>query len=518
MDQLKQLLNRITELSDEELGALRSLVLDLYEAHQLDPETVHGTDSYEQLAVLASAATKVKAEEKRREDNIIRAQEAQTVLASFRTEPRRAVIPGVPSDRAPQGWRTGGATGTARAITASGLELPDGAALSREFLDVLRTQHSVPGGNGEKVKIATLRTDRGPERTLRLSDSPEAVTAALDAAARAHESAVREALANPSAITAAGGLGAPRDTDYTLPGFESTVRPVKAALPVFTTDRGGVRFVRPPQLASLNGAVGIWTVQNDVDARTNTAVRKPALRVLPGGEIAVDVQAITNLLVFGNLMARAYPEFIQRVTDLALAAHSRIAEQQLLTQLGALSTSVSGGAGEGGNLGATRVLLPLLERAATGMRNRLRMPADAPLQVILPDWARGILRTDLALQEPGDSTVGVTDADLARYLAARNLSPTWAMDGEAGQHFDPQNPGPVNAWPTEVVSYMFPAGAFQFLDNGKLDLGIVRDSTLNAANDHMTFSETFEAVLFRGGEAFRINQAVTPSGIARAAA
>jgi hypothetical protein len=92
------------------------------------------------------------------------------------------------------------------------------------------------------------------------------------------------------------------------------------------------------------------------------------------------------------------------------------------------------------------------------------------------------------------------------------------MDGEAGQQFNVQNPGPVNAWPTSVVSYMFPAGAFQFLDNGKLDLGIVRDATLNAANDFMLFSETFEAVVFRGGEAFRINQAVTPSGIARAAA
>ncbi len=92
------------------------------------------------------------------------------------------------------------------------------------------------------------------------------------------------------------------------------------------------------------------------------------------------------------------------------------------------------------------------------------------------------------------------------------------MDGEASQHFDPQNPGAVNDWPDEIVSYMFPAGAFQFLDGGTLDLGLVRDSTLNAANDFTTFMETFEAVAFRGGEALRISQAVTPSGIARAAA
>jgi len=66
--------------------------------------------------------------------------------------------------------------------------------------------------------------------------------------------------------------------------------------------------------------------------------------------------------------------------------------------------------------------------------------------------------------------------------------------------------------------YMFPAGAFQFLDGGTLDLGLIRDGTLNAANDAQMFSETFEGVLRRGGEALRITQELTPNGTARAAA
>jgi hypothetical protein len=61
-------------------------------------------------------------------------------------------------------------------------------------------------------------------------------------------------------------------------------------------------------------------------------------------EVVVDVQAITNILTFGNLMSRAYPEWIARVVDLALAAHARLSEEQLLTQIGALSTPVSGAA------------------------------------------------------------------------------------------------------------------------------------------------------------------------------
>lgn len=529
MEKIKQLLGRITELSVDELGELRSLILGLGEAKQLeaeaDPNKVHSTDDFEELAVLASAATKVKAEEKRREDNIIRAHDAQQVLASLRTEPRRtAAALGVPADRLPQAWRASG--GTARAVTASGMAINDSGGLADEFINVLRFYDGGAGVDGEKVRIATLRVDRGPTRTLRASDSTEAITAALNAAAEAHETALRQALSEPTAITAAGGLGAMRDTDYTLPDFESTDRPVKAALPVFTTDRGGVRFMRPPELANISGAVGIWTVANDVAARTDPLIRKPVLRVLPGGEVAVDTQAITNILVFGNMLGRAYPEFVRRVIDLAAAAHARIAEQQLLTQIGALSTAVTGATNEGEVVtgppvvaaGATRVLLPLYERAAMGMRNRLRMAPDTPMQLILPVWARGILRSDLAMQEPGDTTLGVTDAELISYLAARHLAPTWAMDGEAGQQFNAQAPGPVNTWPTSVISYMFPAGAFQFLDNGTLDLGLVRDSTLNAANDYQMFSETFEAVAFRGGESFRISQAVTPSGLSQAAA
>ncbi|MDT0276711.1 major capsid protein [Blastococcus goldschmidtiae] len=506
MDRIKDLLGRITELADDELEELRGLILDAADTFNVDPTRVHGVESTEKLESLAAAATTVKQEVRRRESNVKAAHEATRVLASFRTEPLRTAAR-VPDDRLPIPRRSTGGAAT-RALTASGTELGGTHDFSDEFLTQLRTYQGTRGTHGDKVLVATVKVDRPSSRVLRTTDSAEVVTAAFAAAADEH--AVSQV-----ALTAAGGRGPFTDTDYTLIGFESAVRPVKTSLPTFTVQRGGVRFVRPPRLGDLTGSVGIWTMQNDIDALTDPAVRKPMLRVQPGGETLVDLQAITSILVFGNLMQRAYPEFVQRVMDLATAFHAKIAEQQLLTQIGSLSTAVTGPASD---LGATRVLLPLLDRTATAMRNRLRMPANAVLQLILPDWSRGILRSDLALQEPGDATLGVTDAELMTYFATRNLSVTWAMDGEAGQHFDPQAPGAVNDWPGEIVSYMFPAGAFQFLDGGTLDLGLVRDSQLNAANDFSTFMETFEAVAFRGGEAFRISQAVTPSGVARAAA
>lgn len=500
MERLESLLARIHELSDDELQELADLVREVVDTKGTGPDV-----PVKELESLAAAAVKVRTEQKRR-DELIPGRAARRTLDTFRATQAAQGGVIVPTDRRPRPSRVG----TARAVTAGGQPIDGGAgALAETFMSALRTYQGIGrgGSDGDRTRVATVHANRPASRTL--DGSPQAVTAALDAAAEAH---------TQQALTAAGGLAAPEDADYTLVGFEVTDRPVKTALPTFTAERGGVRFIRPPTLTDLDGAIGVWTVPNDIAAATDATVRKPSLRVSVGGEVVVDIQAVTQILTFGNMTARAYPEFVTRVLDLSLAAHARLAEQQLLTQIGSLSTAVSGATGEGNNLGATRVLLPLLDRAATAMRDRLRTRPDAPLQIILPHWARGILRSDLALQEPGDARVGTTDADLAAYLGSRYLVPTWALDGETGQQFNPQAPGAVNAWPTEIVCYMFPAGAFQFLDGGTLDLGLVRDSTLNAANDFQMFSETFEAVLFRGGEALRIKQAVTPNGIARAAA
>ena len=51
-----------------------------------------------------------------------------------------------------------------------------------------------------------------------------------------------------------------------------------------------------------------------------------------------------------------------------------------------------------------------------------------------------------------------------------------------------------------------------FLDGGELNLGAVRDSTLNASNSFQLFQETFEAALFRGHEALQLSLKIAPTG------
>jgi hypothetical protein len=55
-----------------------------------------------------------------------------------------------------------------------------------------------------------------------------------------------------------------------------------------------------------------------------------------------------------------------------------------------------------------------------------------------------------------------------------------------------------------------------FLDGGTLDLGLVRDSTLNSTNDYKIFLETFEGVAKVGVESLRVTTPVILAGASAA--
>jgi hypothetical protein len=72
----------------------------------------------------------------------------------------------------------------------------------------------------------------------------------------------------------------------------------------------------------------------------------------------------------------------------------------------------------------------------------------------------------------------------------------------------------IPVYPAQIDSLLFVTGTKLFLDGGNLDLGLVRDSTLNARNRYRQFSETFEGVADRGIENLRLVLSVLPTGAA----
>ena len=423
-----------------------------------------------------------------------------------------------------------------------GAELKDLSEVSKAFSERLRAIGSRGTGNGEQHTVASFNIDYPTDRRLVGGD-------------RLINESRMDAVASPEAVVAAGGICAPLPIDEELITYGSTNRPVRDSLPRFNAERGGVIYLTPPTLADVDGAVSIWTLADDyaaigadlptdgllpgevparsaADGTLGTSVYpghingtgadvtgpvKPCIRITCGEEIRAYVDAIPSCFTIGNMQARAYPELVEKHLELALVWQARFGEQRLLTRIGNLSTKVRTKATHG----ITRDFLNALSQAVAGFRSRHRLDENFRLHAILPVWFRDAIRADMLLQIAGDgqdATFGLTDATIDRWIAERGVNVTWALDGEAGQVFGDQEGAPtlsgVNVtpgtetdlveFPDEVVWYLFPEGGFVFLDGGTLDLGIVRDSTLNSKNDYQIFVETFEGLIKRAPETFRV--------------
>jgi len=250
---------------------------------------------------------------------------------------------------------------------------------------------------------------------------------------------------------------------------------------------------------------------------------KPALEITCGTETEVLVEAIPQILNVGNMRARFNPEILSQALHYLSMAHAVTAEVELLRQMRAFAKHVSGTQ----RFGVARDVLTTLDLVTAYTRDRYRLPDTTMLRVVLKRWIKNAIRADIAKAafpyEGGDAytSLAVTDAQIDAWFAARNVVPTWAFDDDTGsQNFAAQGAGtasvPValNGWPATTRMLIFPEGTFQFLDGGQLDLGVVRDSTLNAQNKMQLFAETFEGVAPRGFEALDFTAAFVSNGAA----
>ena len=392
----------------------------------------------------------------------------------------------------------------------SGSVIPDYLSLANALLERRNSMGRTSGGDGEQALVASIKTDHfyDPTHTLISSD-----TEGNQDKVNAVVASVAQKTASTEGLVAAGGLYGPVETSYDIYKLgESLARPVKAALPSFKADRGGLRFLTPPVLADLQGAVSVWTLEDDIAAVDPASGKeKPCIRVKAGEEVTVYIEALPLCLTFGNIGARAFPEMVERHVELAMVWQARFAESRLLERIGNLSTKVTAKS----ELGVARDILGQIDRAGAALRNRHRLEPNFPLKAIFPLWFKDAMRSDLIKQMPGDgqeAAFDLVDSTIDRWFAARNVSVTWTYDGESTQYFAEQADGALVNYPSKLVWYLFPEGTFLFLEEATLDLGIVRDSTLNATNDYKMFIETFENVAKVGVESLRVESDVTIAG------
>ena len=438
--------------------------------------------------------------------------------------PERRTVAGLPTVFAQQST---GRIAAGTPLTSSA----DLATLTRDVLAGL-DRTAPPTGIGGRHVVASARWENAYPAERRLSPS--------DAQ---HNTSALDAVCAPRAVLASGGVCLPVNIDLSVPTWAGADRPLRDGLPAFQADRGGLRFVTPPDIgvpslqgspSGLGSATEIWTEATDANPAGAT---KPVYVVQCGTEQLVYVNAIPTRVQFGNMQSRFAPEQIAANTDLAIAVAAREAELELLTLMYNASKQVC----PEQFLGATRDILATADLLAQQYRYSHRIPDNVPLTAVFPAWARGVIRADLAREQAHDNAgsvnvLAITDEQIDDWFAARGINVIWTLDGLkagaygtggsalANQFFPILTAGDEPQWPNQssdgsfVVGWLlYVEGTYQFLDGGRLDLGVVRDSTLDATNDYETFVEVFEGVAFRGIEAFQVQSTVKPSGASSAA-
>jgi len=382
----------------------------------------------------------------------------------------------------------------------------DISALAELLVDRKRHTASVPTGTFEKITLASATV----EHPYVLGTGYEENFAILDAVRSRHA----QARAEVNALVASGGNCAPLEPDYDFFRLAEAMNPVESCLPTVQVPRGGIRFISPPDFRDAAAGVRVTTEVEDASGYPPTAP-KPCVAVAcpPVEECRVDV--VSQCVRFGNLNFRTFPEQVESFLQDLAVIFTETKEIFYLDAIDNASTAVTAGS----TYGAVRSLINNIAIATANYRRRHHMAADAVLELFLPSWIAEFVYVDLV----NDHSLGLAQIceDPVRTVqcafATLNLNVCFYYDSAtgAGQEFNAaQAAGVLNSFPTTVVSYIFAPGTFVRLDGGTLDVGMIRDSSLNGTNDLEMFSEEWLQVCFVGLESIRLEHTLCPDGTA----
>jgi hypothetical protein len=465
-----------------------------------DDDGDEGDDSGDEVEAEAEAEEVEAVEEVEEEE-----KEAVLVASADETPEPKPVPAAPPRPSAPQvvyrrpvpvadADRTPGDAGPTRPVlvAASGVEGTragvhlDAYTLAKSMIDYVsrrspptKHQHGVE----EKLLIASAQYQFPEDRRL------------LDGDHAANVRKIR-AIGNPylgvdgqKALVASGGLCAPLTPLYDIPDLAVTDRPVRDALPSFQAERGGISVPSVSTIGDISTAITV--IEEEGDAAGGTFATKSCQDLTCPTWTDVAIGIISHCREYGNLNARAWPEGIAHENAITMAAHARTAEARLLDRIKALSINVTGGAA---TLSAWSHFVYAVTRTRASMRYVLRLDRNFRLRMLAPEWLPDLLVTD-QVSAQFDRFMAMEEA--TANLRAYGVEPTWYKDTPSTgttQGFSDETASAIDDFPDDAQIALFPEGTFLHLDGGVLELGIVRDSTLNSTNDYQVFGETFENV------------------------
>lgn len=319
------------------------------------------------------------------------------------------------------------------------------------------------------------------------------------------------------------------------------------SLPTVTARRGSLSWPQTPKFSDIYSGTGFYMPDSEM-RKDEMPVPRPD--PLPGSirrdkpcylvqctenqSIVLDVTGICVMVP--TLLERAYPELVNHTMQQIMAAHAHKMNAMTLADMDRLvaagnrktySQTTEATTGSAYGPGAMATLLGILELEVEHIRYKYRLGMNATVEVVLPAFARGILRSDLA-KKHGVDMLSVSNEQIDAHLRVRGVNPQYVLDWQdafAGvplggpNRADPLTTDPdpdgtwmprydgtlwggdalPDAWPDEVKFLMYPAGTYFKATQDIISIDGLYDSSLLARNLHLaTFTEEAYKVALKG--------------------
>lgn len=370
---------------------------------------------------------------------------------------------------------------------ASGQQIDKGALVA--------AMHSRSRGlidDGKRIPVAQIEDPRAQEFRIEKGDDADAVMTAAVAS--------RLDGADAKALLASGGWCTPSDNMFEQFSVES--RDGLLDIAEVGVTRGGTNV--PSFFGIADAANALWSWDETKDNNTPTD-SKPCLAVPCPTWTDVRLEAEGLCLTHGNLMDRAYPEMTTRFMDLTVTAHLHRLSNARVAKIVASATAVDATAASDSD--AAGDVLGQIDVQVADYRSQHLAGRNAVMDAIMPEWFIELIRVTLAKRN-GVEAWNVSDDEINNYFTTRNIRPQFLSGYEALYDSSPKT-----SFPTSGKFLLMYAGAYVGGNGGAIDLGVVRDSTLNETNDFtLAWSEQFYSVMQRGPAAREVTVATVANG------
>jgi hypothetical protein len=288
---------------------------------------------------------------------------------------------------------------------------------------------------------------------------------------------ILDRVTDPAQSLTAAGWCAPSNNLYTLFGLDAGDGLID--LPTVQITRGGLNvpnFIGYDE-AVENGGLWTWTEEDQDDSEAT----KPCVYIPCPSFTDYRLEAEGICVTNGNLTDRAFPELTTRYIQLVINTHLHRVSGAIIQKIKNGSNTVSMSAV---NSSAAGSILNAVDVQVADYRSKYRMSVNSVLEAVFPLWTKELLRSDFAMRQ-GVNLTNVSDADIEAHFATRKVRAQFVHDQQPmSSPLPPTYGNAAQAFPTSLQFMLYPAGGFVRGDGGVIDLGVVRDSVLNATNDY----------------------------------